>query len=356
MTNMTLEHIKYSFLVPVYNVESYLSKCVDSILNQDYDDAYYEIILVDDGSQDSSLKICEKYAEMHKNVITIHQDNKGLLMARGTAVKKARGEYFIFVDSDDYIELDYLKRINEYILQYKPDLLVCGHYDDINEARIPHCVSDKDFQIISKEDYLRLFVASEENNRIWEKVVRGQILRNHYDKIYNISLSIGEDKIQTANIIKYADSIILLKDCLYHYVYRNSSIVHHKNPNDIGTIIGVNVRVRDVVNDICHEISFNKKQTNAVLTQYDEVAINGVMEQIYKYNKRDDINNNAKKEKLDSILETYKDFFCREIKCSHGLKIYNKVRLVLFRRKCFSVLLLLDQILKRIQLICGTSR
>ena len=104
-----MENIKLSFIVPVYNVEKYLRKCMDSILAQDYSN--YEIILIDDGSTDDSGAICDEYTHTHHTsnithqtcpIRVIHQDNAGLSAARNAGIKAARGTYLCFVDSDDY--------------------------------------------------------------------------------------------------------------------------------------------------------------------------------------------------------------------------------------------------------------
>ena len=100
---------KFSIIVPVYNVESYLAKCLDSILCQSYKD--YEIIAINDGSTDNSSKILKEYVDKYDNIIVINQENQGLSQARNNGVKEAKGEYIIFADSDDFIEKDLLKKI-----------------------------------------------------------------------------------------------------------------------------------------------------------------------------------------------------------------------------------------------------
>ncbi len=98
-----------SIIVPVYNVEKYLCKCLDSLLHQIYQD--FEVIMVDDGSQDSSGKICDKYAENYSHFQVIHKKNNGLGMARNTGMEYATGEYILFIDSDDYLDDDFLVKI-----------------------------------------------------------------------------------------------------------------------------------------------------------------------------------------------------------------------------------------------------
>ena len=106
---------KFSIIIPVYNVEKYIGKCLESVMNQTYKD--YEVIVVNDGTKDNSMDIVKNYP-----VKIIEQENQGLSVARNTGVKKAKGEYIIFLDSDDYIEKDLLKNINK-SLDNNPDLV-----------------------------------------------------------------------------------------------------------------------------------------------------------------------------------------------------------------------------------------
>lgn len=122
--------IKLSFIVPIYNVEPYLRKCVDSLLAQDYFD--YEIILVDDGSPDGCPKICDEYAAAHKNIRVVHRLNGGLSAARNSGIEVAKGEYICFVDSDDYWEPNVLSGLMAQIERDKLDVLRFK-YQNVNE-------------------------------------------------------------------------------------------------------------------------------------------------------------------------------------------------------------------------------
>ena len=104
---------KYSFIVPVYNTEKYLNKCLDSILNQTYKN--FEVIIINDGSPDNSINIIKDYQARYNNIIVIDEENGGLSVARNNGIKAATGNYLIFVDSDDYVELDLLENIEKEI-------------------------------------------------------------------------------------------------------------------------------------------------------------------------------------------------------------------------------------------------
>lgn len=119
------QKIKLSFIVPIYGVEHYLHKCVDSLLHQDYDN--YEIILVDDGSPDGCPAICDEYAAKFDNIRAIHRENGGLSAARNSGIKVARGEYICFVDSDDYWEENVLGCLIAQVEREKLDVLRFGY-------------------------------------------------------------------------------------------------------------------------------------------------------------------------------------------------------------------------------------
>jgi len=112
-----------SIIVPVYNAEKYLNRCIDSILKQTFTDL--EIILVDDGSTDDSLKICEEYQKQDDRIIVIHKDNRGSTSARKAGVRIAKGAYIAFVDSDDWLELEMYETLYNIHLKYGGDIISC---------------------------------------------------------------------------------------------------------------------------------------------------------------------------------------------------------------------------------------
>ncbi len=150
-----------SVVVPIYNVEKYLRRCIDSILMQDYD--AFEVILVDDGSQDNSGSICDEYARGHKNITVIHKENGGLSSARQAGFLSAKGDLICFVDSDDYVAKSYLRELSEPFADASIDLGICCYANDkgglISTAILPY-----DHNLISNsriaEDYILPFIGS----------------------------------------------------------------------------------------------------------------------------------------------------------------------------------------------------
>ena len=122
-----------SIIIPVYNVERYLEKCINSIINQTYKNL--EIILVDDGSEDASGVLCDHYAKIDKRIIVIHKKNGGLSDARNVGIKKARGRYLAFIDSDDSVDIDIIKYLYSLIKRYNTKMSICTHYIVFDEKR-----------------------------------------------------------------------------------------------------------------------------------------------------------------------------------------------------------------------------
>ena len=121
-----MSSIKFSIIIPVYNVEKYLNECVDSVLNQTY--KYMEIILVDDGSTDSSPQICDSYAEKDNRIRAIHKENGGLSSARNAGIKNMTGDYVLFLDSDDFWDNNKaLEHLSYIISEQKPDVVCYGY-------------------------------------------------------------------------------------------------------------------------------------------------------------------------------------------------------------------------------------
>lgn len=124
---------KISIIIPIYNVEQYLKECIDSVINQTYNNL--EIILVDDGSTDNSNKICDDYQKKDDRIVVIHKKNGGLASARNEGIKKSTGEYLFFIDSDDFIELNTIEELYKVSDNGKKDLVMCNYYKYYEDSK-----------------------------------------------------------------------------------------------------------------------------------------------------------------------------------------------------------------------------
>ena len=228
----------FSILVPVYNVEKYLAKCLESILNQTCQDL--ELILVDDGSKDSSGKICDEYADKNPNQIrVIHQENHGLLCARRVGIVNAKGDYCVFVDSDDFVEQNLLKAISNVITK-TPNVDVvlysfCYHRNGKPAERF-HSIAE-DGKIWRGEEKCELYeklLFTNDVSPIWTKAVKTSLLQNDptdYKPYYGKNMA--EDVLQSLYILTAAKTIAFLDVPLYNYRILSDSISHTFTPQSL---------------------------------------------------------------------------------------------------------------------------
>lgn len=224
--------MKFSILIPVYNVESYLGRCVDSVLAQSYGD--YEIILVNDGSTDDSGMMCDVYVRNYPDVIRVlHKENQGLLSARRVGVSHALGEYVCFMDSDDYWKPYTLSTIAGVLNDSEADVL-CFGYDLVDENNTvletnQPSLAEGMYTDESKTNVLGELLVSTSLNSLCTKCVRLSCLdRDHdYSPFYGDVFS-GEDLLQTLPIFDNAQSIQIIHAPLYNYYQNSSSITQGK--------------------------------------------------------------------------------------------------------------------------------
>lgn len=219
-----------SFIVPVYNVEKYLERCLDSILRQTCQD--FEIVLVDDGSIDSSGKICDRYAEIHNCISVYHKKNGGLASARNYALKYAKGEWIAFVDSDDWIEEDYVEQVLKISnVNYQCESIVFGYYIEYVENDY---TLHRKFEIDSDMKLSQAIEQMEQKgmfNCVWNKVYSNKLLQK-YKIIFEKGMEPGEDLLFNCNYFQYISTCSVSNRELYHYMRQGENTLTKKyDPN-----------------------------------------------------------------------------------------------------------------------------
>lgn len=220
---MTKELI--SIIVPVYNVEKYLKKCVDSIVNQTYKNL--EIILVDDGATDNSGKICDELVELDNRIKVYHKKNGGLSDARNYGVERATGDYIGFVDSDDYIDAEMYEKLYEAIKKENVDVAECN-LKIVYPEKTDLFTDQKYYQICNKQEYL------EEYLKI-EKIFGSACVRlTKADIAKKLKFPVGklyEDTYYAYDLIGIVDKYVIVDNPYYNYLMRENSITNAKfNP------------------------------------------------------------------------------------------------------------------------------
>lgn len=213
-----------SVIIPVYNVEKYLEKCVNSILNQTYKNI--EIILVDDGSLDRSGEICDKLREEDKRISVIHKKKGGLSDARNTGIRKSHGAYLYFIDSDDFVDTQILEKLYSGIIKSKSDMALCDlvycneKMENLNDQYHHNQISTA---IVSRRKYWELLLQDENAAFIvaWNKLYR----RNLFDGIEYPLNKLHEDEFILKDVVERCNSICIVGEALYYYLQRSNSIM-----------------------------------------------------------------------------------------------------------------------------------
>lgn len=230
--------LKLSVIVPVYKVEKYLRRCIDSILEQNYRDI--ELILVDDGSPDRCPEMCDQYQKKDKRVRVIHQKNSGVAVARNAGMRMATGDYITFVDSDDYIDREMYVSMFEIIEQYQCDVVMCdcvkefgthkelythdirsGYYNEkqLKEEYYPHLLMMENVE----------YPATISN---WLCVFKNKRGGNDFAIEYEPGIRYSEDLLFGARLLRQADSFYYMKgQAYYHYCMNSESVTHKFVPN-----------------------------------------------------------------------------------------------------------------------------
>ncbi len=222
--------MKFSVCIPVYNAEKYISKCIEAVKGQSFDD--YEVILIDDGSTDRSGLICDSYTIDHENVHAFHQANQGLVTARSFAISHANGEYCVFVDADDYISPDALKILDGMIAKYdEPDCIIFGLEVISKGSRIRVSTEAKNQLILDKQALYRKVLSSDRYNSVCRKCTKTKILKLFDAKPYAY-LHMGEDLIRSLDIYRHCNNVVFINNILYSYVMNDASLTHSVNPKN----------------------------------------------------------------------------------------------------------------------------
>ena len=222
-----------SIVVPIYNSEKYLTKCIQSICNQTYQEL--QIILVNDGSIDNSINICNKFSEVDNRIVVINTENKGAVSARKKGMSYATGKYATIIDSDDWLESDMIEKLHSEITTQRVELAMCGRYEEYGtyQKEVYQGISPGRYDKKSlRKDVYPNMIANQGAffewgifPSIWDKLVLTDKLKKHIDNVDD-DLPLGNDAVCVYPMLLDTDSIFIIDECLYHYRQTTGSIVH----------------------------------------------------------------------------------------------------------------------------------
>lgn len=215
--------MKISVIIPVYNVEKQLSRCIESILLQTYTD--YELLLIDDGSTDQSGKICDDYARVNKQIKVYHKQNGGVSSARNFGIEKSSGKWLVFVDSDDWVEKDYLINFEDNRIE-NGVLAIQGRIDDNLTSKQERRFTET---TLSRTEISRGIIDNQllEFGAPYCKLYCKDII-NHNNIRFPETYSYGEDAMFFYRYLQYIDKIILMSYCGYHYMNSGDNSLSRK--------------------------------------------------------------------------------------------------------------------------------
>lgn len=263
--------IDISVIIPVYNVEKYLPRCLDSVIAQS--DCVKEIILVNDGSTDGSPLICEEYAKKDKRIKIINQENMGLSATVRVGIKAASCEYVGFVDSDDYIETDMFSILADNIQKANADVGICDYdlvYDTQQEVKKQE--ADASYEVSTYEKTngafeLPLLPLLEDFTNIsgsrWNKVIRRSLIVDNIG-YEDHNVRIGEDIALTIPVMFASEKVIYVKRNLYHYYQRGESMVYSYRRENLDDWI----KIKDILTRASIEYNYPLTDSNLAALLY----------------------------------------------------------------------------------------
>lgn len=239
---------KVSIIVPIYNVEKYLDRCMNSLINQTLKDI--EIIMVDDGSPDNCPKMCDEWAKKDSRIKVVHKKNGGLGYARNSGLDVATGEYVAFVDSDDYIDLKMYEILYDNATKSNADAVFCGFKKEVHKRKfvdVRECESYKEFRGADVQQLIPDFIAAPPYSSkeyvyemsVWHSIYRNSVIKDNNIKFVSERDYSSEDLPFQLDFLKKANIILFIPDILYNYCWNESSLTKRINEEKFYKIVAL---------------------------------------------------------------------------------------------------------------------
>lgn len=289
---MNKQEKSISIIVPIYKVEKYLDKCIDSLVNQTYKNL--EIILVDDGSPDNCPKICDDWAKKDNRIKVIHKQNGGLSEARNFGIEISTGDYIMFVDSDDYLDLEICKTLLDINLKYNSDFAMCGTnivYEDKEvKLNIPENIN---IQVFENEEVIRHLFNSNIKFIVtaWAKLYKRQLFETIR---YDVG-KIHEDEFIFHKILDKTKKFVYINKPLYYYLQRQGSITKinaEKRFSNIHEAFMLRLEYASSKSEDLKQQAINRASTyfryhylQAKMLKQDKKTLNFILSEFKKYYK-----------------------------------------------------------------------
>lgn len=272
-----MSEIRISVIVPVYNAENYLKKCIDSILNQT--EKSIELILVNDGSLDRSGLICDEYEKLDNRVIVIHQDNVGVSVARNAGMKIAKGDYIGFVDSDDWILPEMYERLLNIAEQDNSDVVMCDATTVYSNGKTEtDTIGKLDKSQSIYNDYFKPELLLEMAGAVWRCIYRKTLVKDK-EICFPIGVKFSEDRIFNLHAMGYANKVSYFKESYYMRFINIDSAVHRFH---IDYFESVKISARETKIAIKNAWNNDEGIQNAYLSQFIGGSLAAINNYFYK--------------------------------------------------------------------------
>ncbi|MEE1101372.1 MAG: glycosyltransferase [Agathobacter sp.] len=216
-------------MIPAYNAQKYIGRCIESLIEQTYKDI--EILIVNDGSKDSTKSICEEYSKKDERVRLVNQENGGEGAARNTGLIEARGKYLTFVDADDYVKDDFIERLYTNLVKNDARLAICG-FTELREDTVLNETSGE-ISIMNQETGMEMLLREDSfKGYVWNKIFDLDIIRQN-KLSFDVSLAVWTDVLFVFQYMRHIDKIVFDPTPEYYYIYLETSVSHGGGNNVI---------------------------------------------------------------------------------------------------------------------------
>lgn len=346
--------VTLSVVIPAYNIDNYLGKCLDSILAQTFQD--YEVIVVDDGSTDGTPNVCDEYAKKDTRIRVVHKENEGVSVARNTGIDLANGEYFLFFDGDDFMEPYTMEELYRVAKEQQADTVVYGYHRYENNKIKETCYPRFDKEIYESNEIIETVLPSfiglscdrinawlnhkqdalyVENPALWRTMTSVRVIKENNIRFIP-NLKVGEDTLFIATYLSYAKKCFIQQKCYYYLVTRETSTisVYEKKPLQKleGKLHQLSARVElteDIKTRCKMDIAATWKGT-VVMSAIEMAFLLSNKIDGYSYKKRYKLY--LSYAKLPEVEKTVKEF---NIQCKFQIK---KIPFLLLKRKWYALL------------------
>jgi len=285
---------KVSVIVPVYNVEEYLPKCLDSLINQTLSDI--EIIVVNDGSPDNSQDIIDEYKKKDKRIISIIKENKGVGSARNLGLEKTRGEYISYVDSDDYIELDMLEKMYDKAKSEDLDIVIYGYKNIYPNKEVPYIIPDNLIEETLNNKKSKIFNTVSPWSKIYKRIfLLEQDIKFVEDKVWY------EDFAYSVKLLSSTNKIGIVNKPLYNYLIRENSIM---NSSKLLKNLDIILAFDDVISFMKKQNKYDEFYEEIEYLAVDNILISGITRIVRINNDK-----KTKKEVINKFIDYIKEKF-----------------------------------------------